>query len=428
MPAETVHDGPQESRKAPRDERDELASLEAKERKIQEEISNLRFDKNQKEAFGKFDVAVPNEGEDTYQSYLDKRPAAGIIRNGDVLRNAEDGTFASADNYEVQRGDTWDYYNDQADKKETTSFSVANYENLGVMQLAKAAATARQEGNAARESVIKEALEHHLTMDAMRDDSESPEAAQARYDSEVARYEQLVDRFSQRGNGEARHATDSHTPGDGEGEPSQRVTPSPEADEAEQPGETQPAEQQPEETEAPTASESPAEAPSEPETAEAAELAVGSEAFLNGQKVSISEVFPSSDGSRKAIEVTDADGKKQLVYADDLGTSEEAPTQPVPTESKQESQPAQSSEEEQKEPGGYYNGKKVSVARVLSTSEGDSSKDMLSYRYLFRFAQENLRRRWNAESRHALSLAHKASRILRTVRARAKRSSATPCR
>lgn len=51
----------------PTDERDVVAQLEA-------QLEAAKFDVKQKELFGKYDITTPNENEESYQSYLDKRP------------------------------------------------------------------------------------------------------------------------------------------------------------------------------------------------------------------------------------------------------------------------------------------------------------------------------------------------------------------
>ena len=172
----------------------------------------------------------------------------------------------------------------------------AQYKEMGVMQLAKEAAIARKDGNSAREGLITEALEHHLTMDAMKDDSESPAEAQARYESEIMRYEELVVKFSA---GE----TSKIPPFPGDLEAAKATTS--EAQEA-----TQGTEAPKDGTEAAAAGEA------EPKLDT-------TEVTLNGEKVSIGDVFENPDGQR-VVEIVAEDGTKKLVYESDLVFSEAA--------------------------------------------------------------------------------------------------------
>ncbi len=284
MPAETMHEPTAPSIRS--DEHDKVA-------KLQRELEKAQFDAQQKEEFGKYDVTVPGKGEGNYQEYIDSRPNDGIVRNGDVYQYADTGKFAGEAAYTAQNGTAEDHY----DKVEKVSINGEHYKEMGVMQLAKEAAIARKDGNKAREGLIFEALEHHLTMDAMKDDSESPAEAQARYESEVQRYEDLVLKFAA-------------------GETS-KVEPFPPANaEAQQPaGEA-------------NASANPNTDPSTQETAPAA-----SEATLSGEKVTIDNVFVSPDG-QKVVQITGEDGKKQYVAESDLNfsapdTSKENPLAPI---------------------------------------------------------------------------------------------------
>jgi len=326
--------------KAPKDERDEVA-------KLQRQLDRAQFDAGQKEAFGKYDVTVPNEGELNYQDYLDQRPAEGVVRNGDLLQDAQTGKFASEEAYEGQKVDTQDYYDQKGNLVNKGEYQPPNYEAMGVLQLAKEAAKARQLGDRAEEETVREAVEHYLTMDAMKDSTESPEEAQARYETELARYDSLVDRFLLRPDGKP--SNEAHAEATGEGDTSKRV-----------PG-----------SEAPV-----------PENK--AERTAETEVLLNGEKVTVGNVFTSPDG-RKVAEVIAADGTKSLVFESDLtfSTPAEAPkadaTEAEPAE-KTEATTSEATTKEAEgnlEPGAYYNGKKVSVARVLDGATGDKTTDRL---------------------------------------------------
>lgn len=326
--------------------------LQQKAEKAQREYEKAQTDLARQAAFGAFDVAAPNEGEGNYQEYIDSRPAApqdGVTRNGEVFQNVATGKFAGEAAYNAQNGDADTYYRDKADQGETVSISMDAYESmkvaqlnsevataraegsaareslleevlvtkyaeLGVMQLAKEAATAHKEGNEGREKSIREALEHHLTMDAMKDDSETPEEAQARYDSEVSRYEELVERLLERGAAKPAHAADTHLENPGEGHPSQRDTEADSTETAEDAPVEQPAPvETTDATEASAEDEKPAEV--EPEVSPQPETEPEPETFpyLNGRKVTLGTAFVSPDG-RRAIEVIDADGTSQVVF------------------------------------------------------------------------------------------------------------------
>lgn len=287
MPAETMHEPTAPSIRS--DEHDKVA-------KLQRELEKAQFDAQQKEEFGKYDVSVPGKGEGNYQEYIDSRPNDGIVRNGDVYQYADTGKFAGEAAYAAQNGTTEDHY----DKVEKVSINGEQYQSMGVMQLAKEAAVARKDGNKAREGLIFEALEHHLTMDAMKDDSESPAEAQARYESEVQRYEDLVLKFAK-----IEHSK-SEPPFPGTPTNAEAQNPTGEANANANPN-------------------------TEPGTAETAPAA--SEATLNGEKVTIDNVFVSPDG-QKVVQITGEDGKKQYVAESDLkfgapDTSKENPLAPI---------------------------------------------------------------------------------------------------
>lgn len=164
-----------------------------------------KFEQNQKrkedilngaESFGMYDEDVtPAEGELTFEEYAAQRPAEGIVRNGDNFQDAQSGKFATQEAYEAQKGDIQDHYDQLGGLVNTGEYQIPNYEDMGVVQLAKEASKARALGDRAGEEEIRVAVEHHLTMDAMKDDSETPEEAQARFEAEVARYDSLVERF-----------------------------------------------------------------------------------------------------------------------------------------------------------------------------------------------------------------------------------------
>lgn len=191
--------------------------------KLQQQLERAQQDVARKEVFGKYDVTVPGEGELNYQEYLEKRPAEGVVRDGGDFRDAQSGRYSSAESYEAQRVSSQDYYDKIGGLVNKAEYQPPDYESMGVLQLAKETAKARRLGDRAEEAQILEAVHHYLTADAMKDDTESPEQAQARFDADVARYDSLVSRFLGRPDVHAQQAGQAHAEPSGEGEPSARV-------------------------------------------------------------------------------------------------------------------------------------------------------------------------------------------------------------
>ncbi|MGH7218233.1 MAG: hypothetical protein ACREGE_02215, partial [Candidatus Microsaccharimonas sp.] len=306
MPAETLHT----AHGASGDERDVAA-------KLKQQYEKAQFDADQKEAFGKFDVTAPDEGEHTYQSYLDQRPAEGAVRDGSGYRNAHTGTFASEQAYETQKGDTQGYYDQLGGIGDQEVYEAPNYEEMGVMQLAKEAAKARELGDKAEEAAIREALDTHLTIDALKNDSETPEAAQKRYETEVARYDALVDRFSSVDKAEAETPLSSTTTPKEEPAPTDVIESEVNntAGGVSEETETEP------ETKVPEVSET-FEALEETKTSE--ESGTSEEVFLNGEKVTLGEPFTSPDGKSHVYQATKEDGTVQWVSDAQLTRGSEA--------------------------------------------------------------------------------------------------------
>lgn len=218
---ETAHQLPETSEI--RDKKLQLEFAKQELKRAEDELAAAQHVYDQETAFGKHDVTVPNEGEYTYADYLEQRPAEAVVENDGVFRGEGSGQFAKEADYLDQTLTGQEYYDHKGGLVNEGEYEAPNYEEMGVMQLAKEAANARQLGDRAGEEEIRSALENHLTMDALRDDTETPEQALARYNAEVARYEQLVNRFVSRAEGEASHATDAHQKPSGEGEPSARA-------------------------------------------------------------------------------------------------------------------------------------------------------------------------------------------------------------
>lgn len=292
----------------PKDERDVAAKLKRQYEKAQ-------FDADQKEEFGKFDVTTPNKGEDTYQSYLDQRPADGILRDGEGYRDTQTGRFAGEQAYTAQVGDTQAYYDRVGGIENNGEYTAPDYEQMGVMQLAKAAAEARLLGDKAEETTIREALEHYLTADIMKDDTESPEQAQARYDAEVERYEALVEQIIDR-NGRGSSHTES---------PSEPV-------EAANVGSSEPAAAQATNETTPPAAKEATKAPVEEDEneeyddkAEAAEQPATDTptepgAYHEGKKISVARVEEdeSGDKTKDRLTIIDEDGNQKIILARDV--------------------------------------------------------------------------------------------------------------
>ena len=263
----------------------ERARLASEREKLDHKESIL----NREELFGKYDEGVtPAEGEMTYQQYLEQRPADGVYRDGAGFREAQSGQFSTQDAYEAQKGSIQDHYDKVGGLVNTGEYQPPNYEEMGVVQLAKEAAKARALGDTAGEEEVRAAVEHHLTMDAMKDDTETPEEAQARYEAEIARYDSLVERF------ENLRA---------------KVTPA-------QSEQVQSA-AQPESTSGP-------EAPEVKESAPAEKEVPTPEVHHNGEKVVIDNVFESPDG-KKVVQIIDAEGKSKLVFENELSYVTPAP-------------------------------------------------------------------------------------------------------
>jgi len=274
-----------------------LSALEKERARLASERAKLEHKENvlnREELFGKYDEgAIPAEGEMTYQQYLEQRPAEGVVRDGDGFRDAQSGKFAEAKSYEAQKGDIQDHYDQVGGLVNKGEYQPPDYENMGVVQLAKEASKARALGDRAGEQDVRAAVEHHLTIDAMKDDSETPEEAQARYESELARYDSLVERF------ENLRSTAK----------TEKVTPEPTV-------------------EAASAESAPEVEPVTPEP----------EVLFEGKKVTVDNVFESPDG-KKAVQIVAADGKPRLVFGEELTyvtPVEEAPKAPEVPEPKEE--------------------------------------------------------------------------------------------
>lgn len=146
----------------PTDERDEVTRL-----KLQ--LAKAEIAVNEAEAFGKFDVAVPNVDEDTYASYLAKRPENGIIRDGESFRDTESGQFASAREYNNGKNNdgktpqtTADYYRSIMDS-DSKPYEEQDFSSFGLKQLVFEMAKAEKLGDKGLSMEIQDAMGTRLT-------------------------------------------------------------------------------------------------------------------------------------------------------------------------------------------------------------------------------------------------------------------------
>lgn len=339
--------------KAVNPEAEELAKLQKKASEAQRAFDKANFQYEHNELFGKYDVTVPNEGEVNFQEYIDQRPAGdndGFNHENGELRQS--GKFASFDQYlDYKKGTAAQQFDARVeglrDVNANVEIGAPNYEEMGLMQLAKEASKARTLGDPEAEREIREAAEHHLTGDVMgsSDDSESSEAAQARYEAELAHYDSLVEKFVARSNPAEQHATNSHTATSGEGQPSARTD--------ETKGDESPAPETSSDTSTEASEPIEATAESQPETLDAGQA-----------------------------EQTESESETGAAVAAESDSSETAPNEEVPSETStaEAELPASEvtpTEDDDREPGGYFNGKKITVARVVPHPSGDASQDAL---------------------------------------------------
>lgn len=277
---------------------------------------------NQEEAFGKYDENVtPAEGEFTYSDYLSARPRE-LTNEGGVIRDAESGKFGSSEAFSRQNESQQDYYDRVGGLVNEGEWEAPDYENMGVAQLAKEVSKARALGDKAAADEAVEAAINHLTIDAMKDDSESSADAQARFESEVSRFEQLIDRFSQAGVESAAESSAVENPGAIEpakapraAEVSVSESSVPEASakslagvESAGPAEAVKSEE--------VESKDDAEAESEPES-ESEPKPLFTEVEYNGEKYALGDVFISPSGE-KVAKIYNSDGTPMFVSEDDI--------------------------------------------------------------------------------------------------------------
>lgn len=173
---------------APKDERDELVLLEA-------QLAQKKIEVNANTEFGKYDVAVPNEGEDTYQTYLDQRPTDGVIRDGESFRSTINGKFSSAEAHRTQNGTAQEHYDTLGGILNEHIETPPDLDTLGFAQLAREQSKAEALGDRYTVEQISAAAEHSIMEFATRPGSTWTDE---QYQAELVRYNELVGRFSAR--------------------------------------------------------------------------------------------------------------------------------------------------------------------------------------------------------------------------------------
>ena len=277
----------------PTDERDELARLEA-------QLAKKKVEVNGNTEFGKYDTTVPNEGEDTYQTYLDQRPAEGVVRDGESFR--DNGKFASADAYAEQNGTAEAHY-DEVNGIETEVPST-NFEDLSFMQLASELAKANELGDRAGAQEIRAAAEHKIMDQITRPGYETADA-ETEYADEVARFNATADKLSKTAPNEVAEATTVQPPLETESVPTSAY----DSEEEEEAGEATPVSPN-------VALDSPINIPEANPTSIEVELPVFTEVtpdaneqvLLNGENVAKEGYMTLPDGT-KLFRVTNAEGE-----------------------------------------------------------------------------------------------------------------------
>lgn len=143
----------------PKDERDELALLEAK-------VARKRIEVQGATNFGKFDITAPNQGEESYSTYIEQRPSDGVIRDTEGFRQTKTGQFAAETAYVEQtapKNEILDMLHNPGEQAE------AHYDTMSRMELIKAAADAKVLGDRAELEDIRAAFEHNLMEEFTRE-------------------------------------------------------------------------------------------------------------------------------------------------------------------------------------------------------------------------------------------------------------------
>ncbi len=188
----------------PSDERDELAKLEA-------EVAKKRIEVTGYENFGKYDESQGplQEGEIRYDEYLQNRPKEGVIRDGSGFREAHSGQFSNQEQHSQQSSENkvFDMLKNPGEAPDL------NYESMSRMDLIKKAADAMVLGDRAEVNDIRSAFESILMEEFTRDHVaglegkeledeikrlEGTDYSQASYDAELATFDEMVVKASER--------------------------------------------------------------------------------------------------------------------------------------------------------------------------------------------------------------------------------------
>ncbi|MDB5159871.1 MAG: hypothetical protein JWO99_134 [Candidatus Saccharibacteria bacterium] len=300
-------------------------------------VEKRKFERDQNEKFGKYDPQEEgpinqgehsvHRGEYSHESYHVQRPSEGIIRDGDVLRQvggSKNGDFASVADYEAQTGSTHDqpleYYDKVNGIEDNAEYVAPDYENMTVPELALATAKANSIGDKAEADQIRAVFEH-LLMIAATDPGNESKTSDEDYQKELERFDHLVELAVKQQESKNPDAAvgdaladknERRAEAEAKGEPFDE-------DEGEDPaGKTES-----EKTDAEKADdETKGEKTNKPETGENGERKVGDKAIFEGEEVTITDVYKTSDG-KVAYDLLKADGAHALMGADKVTFTDE---------------------------------------------------------------------------------------------------------
>ena len=190
------------STESPHDELNELDLIYKELQQLDEQRAKLDARRAEKiaeiqrnEAFGKYDQHVPNKDEETHQSYLNQRPADGVLRDGEGFRAAASGQYASEASYTAQNGTAQSHY-DTLNGIENTSFEAPKFDNLSLTQLAKEAAQANRLNDIAGVDEIRAVAERAI-MDRITQPGYETNDADAEQKDELKRFDGMVEWLSE---------------------------------------------------------------------------------------------------------------------------------------------------------------------------------------------------------------------------------------
>ncbi|MDN5276027.1 MAG: hypothetical protein JWN33_676 [Candidatus Saccharibacteria bacterium] len=172
----------------------EREAFEARQAREREAFARRESLLEQETAFGKYDITAPNEGEETYASYLEKRPSDGVIRDGDGFRDVKSGNFASEEAYGAQKSSTEDYYHEQMNAQGAEAEKTqADYEAMGLVQLAKETAKAQLLGDKIEAEFIHDIAYNRVMEEATRPGGD--DWTQEQVDQQMAQFDVDVEKF-----------------------------------------------------------------------------------------------------------------------------------------------------------------------------------------------------------------------------------------